>query len=125
MTNALETRIMEYWDWISVALFLLVTVDLLTTIYAASMVGPTAEANPLTRWLLGQGPVVLALANVAVVVVVVFLFNALMELLRVTPDRLQAPFMRGIELWLGVLLAAGLGIFANNLVVIFGGISLL
>ncbi len=124
LKSGLESRIQEYWDWISVALFLLVTVDMLTSIYAARAVGAAAEANPVTRWLLAQGPVALAGVNVAAVVLVGVLFYGLMELLRVTPARLQGPFARGIELWLGGLLAVGLVVFANNLVVIFGGRSL-
>ncbi len=39
----------EYWDWVAVALFLLVTVDMLTTMFAAAALGPVAEANPLMR----------------------------------------------------------------------------
>ena len=121
----LDARIEEYWHWITVALFLLVTVDLLTTIYAASVVGIGAESNPVTRWLVGQGPVALVGVNLAAVVLVVVLFYGLMELVRVTPERIQAPFLRLIELWLGVLLAAGLAVFANNLAVIVVGRSLL
>jgi hypothetical protein len=53
-----ESRIEEYWDWIAVALFLLLTVDLLTTLAAARLVGADAESNPLMRWLLGRGVVI-------------------------------------------------------------------
>lgn len=123
--TGLDGRIEEYWSWIAVALFLLVTLDLLTTIYAASAVGLDAEANPITRWLVGQGPVALVGVNLAAVVLVGVLFYGLMELVRVTPERLQEPFMRLIEVWLGVLLAAGLVIFANNLAVLVLGQSLL
>lgn len=120
-----DDRIEEYWDWIGVALFLLITVDLLTTLYAASAVGVYAETNPMTRWLVAQGPFVLVGVNVAAAVLVGVLFYGLMELVRVTPDRLRGPFMLTIELWLGALLAAGLVVFANNLSVIVIGQSLL
>lgn len=123
--TGLDARIEEYWHWITVALFLLVTVDLLTTIYAASAVGIDAEANPITRWLVGQGPVTLVGVNLAAVVLVGVLFYGLMELVRVTPERLRAPFMQLIEVWLGLLLAAGLAVFANNLAVLVLGRSLL
>ena len=122
---ALQERIEEYWGWIGAALFLLVTVDLLTTLYAASAVGVYAEANPMTRWLVTQGPAVLVGVNLAAAGLVVVLFYGLMELVRITPERLQPPFMRLIELWLGILLAVGLAVFANNLSVIVAGRSLL
>lgn len=121
----LDARIEEYWDWITVALFLLITVDLLTTLYAVNTVGVSAETNPLTRWLVTQGPYVLVGVNLAAAVLVGVLFYGLMELVRVTPERLQGPFMLAIELWLGALLAAGLVVFANNLAVIVIGQSLL
>lgn len=124
-TTGLDGRIDEYWDWITVALFLLITVDLLTTLYAAHAVGPTAESNPLTRWLLGQGGLALAVVNIVAAALVVVLFDALMGLLRGTPTRWQAGFALAIELWLGLLVAAGLVVFANNLLVIVAGISLL
>lgn len=125
MAGVSETRIEEYWDWISWALFLLLTVDLLTTLFAVRVVGPGAEANPVMRWLLSQGGIVLAGVNIAAAVVVVGLFNGLMHLLRATPVGLQTPFARLIELWLGLMLAVGLAVFANNLVVIAAGVSLL
>ncbi|MDZ7700936.1 MAG: DUF5658 family protein [Halobacteriales archaeon] len=121
----LDERIEEYWGWIAAALFLLITVDLLTTLYAAAVVGIYAEANPVTRWLVARGPVALVAVNLAAVGLVGLLFYGLMELVRVTPDRLRGPFMWLIELWLGVLLAAGLAVFANNLAVIVTGRSLL
>jgi hypothetical protein len=123
--TGLDARIAEYWQWIAVALYLLVTVDVLTTIYAASVVGLDAEANPITRWLVGQGPVVLVGVNLAAVVLIVLLFNGLMDLVRVTPAPGQAPLMRLIEIWLGLLVAVGLAVFANNLMVIVAGKSLL
>ncbi|MFB6353888.1 MAG: hypothetical protein ABEJ92_07350 [Halobacteriales archaeon] len=123
--TGLDARIEEYWGWIAAALFLLVTLDVLTTIYAAHAVGLDAEANPLTRWLVRQGPAVLVGVNVAAVVLVGVLFYGLMELVRVTPDGRRRPLMRLIEAWLGVLLAAGLAVFANNLAVIVLGRSLL
>jgi hypothetical protein len=40
-------RIEEYWDWVAVALFLLVGVELLTTLAAARVVGLGVLANNL------------------------------------------------------------------------------
>lgn len=125
MDATIEARIDEYWDWIAWALFLLLTVDLLTTVYAAHAIGAGAEVNPLMRWLLAQGGLALVAANIAAAILVAVLFYGLMEMLRVTPSELQVPFAIGIEVWLGLLLTLGLVVFANNLVVLLGGQSLL
>lgn len=115
MTPPGPDRIEEYWSWIAVALFLLVTVDMLTTIFAAARLGTSAEANPLMAWALQRGIVVLAVANVAAVVLVVAFFYALLEMLRRSPPRLRRPFALAIEVYLGLLVVAGLLVFANNL----------
>lgn len=63
-------------------------------------------------------------ANLIAVLLVDVLFYGLMEMVRLTPEPLQRPLMWGIELWLGILLAVGLSVFANNLAVIVIGRSL-
>lgn len=123
--DPLEARIREYWDWWGVALFLLLAVDVLTTAFAARAVGVGAEANPLTRWLLVQGPIALAAANVAAVVLAAVLFRAVVAMLRIAPDPVQGPYARVIEVWIGALVAVGLFVFANNLSVVVLGASLL
>jgi hypothetical protein len=111
-------RLEEYWDWVAVALFLLVTLDLLTSLYAAHAVGLEHESNPLMAWLLGQSlPVIVAIHLGAVVLAAVF-FHGLIELLRQTSPTYRRPMMRGLEVYLGLLVAAGLFLFANNLSVI-------
>ena len=120
----LDARIPEYWDWIAVALFLLVTVDMITTVYAARSVGLAWEANPLVRWSLTSGPAVFAAINLLTVVLVAGLFERVIETLQRTPAPYDRYLAGGIEAWLGGLLAAGLLVFANNLVVIFFGRSL-
>jgi putative Mn2+ efflux pump MntP len=114
----------EYWDWVAVALFLLVTVDMLTTMFAAAALGPAAEANPLMRWALGRGPATLVAMNVAAVVLAVGLFYALREMLGRTPGRYRRPFSLLVEVWLGSLVFAGLGVLANNLSAVLLGASL-
>ena len=121
----LDARVTEYWDWIAVALFLLVTVDMVTTVYATYAVGLVGEANPLVRWSLTSGPLVYGAVNLLTVVVVAGLFDRIVETLRRTPAPYDRYFAAGIEAWLGGLLAAGLLVFANNLVVVFHGRSLL
>lgn len=115
----------EYWDWVAVGLFLLITVDMLTTIFAAAEYGPLAEANPVTRWALVRGVVALAAVNVAAVVLAVAFFYGLLEMVRETPSPYARYFAVGVEVYLGLLVSVGLAVFANNLAVIFLGGSLL
>jgi hypothetical protein len=115
----------EYWDWLTVALFLLVTVDLLTTLGAAARFGVGAEANPLVAALLAGPLWALVAANLVAVVVAAGGFAALLRLLRETPPRLRERFALTVELWLGLLVAGGLLVFANNLAVVVHGASLL
>ncbi|MFB6127502.1 MAG: DUF5658 family protein [Halolamina sp.] len=115
----------EYWEWVAVALFLLVTLDLLTTLYAAAEVGRGAESNPLMRWLIGRSLATLIGVNVAAATVVCGLFRGLMAAYRATPAPYRRYFGYLIELWLGLLVAAGLVVFANNTAVIVLGESIL
>lgn len=123
--DRLDARVREYWSWIAVALFLLITVDMITTTYAAYRFGVVNESNPLVRWALVQGPAVFAGVNLLAVVLVTVLFDRVVELLGRTPEPYDRYLAAGIEAWLGGLLAAGLLVFANNLAVIFFGRSLL
>lgn len=118
-------RIEEWWDWFAVALFLLITVDLITTIGATIEHGYAAEANPIVRWLLVQGPLALAAVNLAVVVVAVLCFRNVVRIARRIPGPYDRYFAFGVELWLGAIVSLGLFIFANNLSVIVWGSSLL
>lgn len=123
--DQMEARIREYWEWIAVALFLFTTVDMITTVFAARSVGIDAEVNPLIEWTLTHGPLAYASVNIAVVILVVTLFWGLMVMLERTPSPVDRVFAVAIELWLGLVLTVGLLIFANNIVVIIFGESLL
>lgn len=115
----------EYWDWLAVALFLLLTVDTLTTYLAARRVGVDGEANPIVGWALTQGVWAVLAVNLVALVVTVCLFQALTGRIEVTPAPLDRYLGLVVELWLGVLLTLGLFVFANNLSVIVLGQSLL
>lgn len=123
--DTLEERISEYWDWVAVALFLLTTVDMVTTIYATAVVGPGGESNPFVRWALRQGPMAFAATNLLATVLAVLFFYALVEMIRTSPPPFDRYLALAVELWLGLLVAAGLFVFANNLLVIVYGWSLL
>lgn len=124
MAGDLEAWVDEYWGWTAVALFLLLSLDLLMTLYAAADVGIARESNPVMQWLLTQSLVVLIGLHLAVVVVAATLFYGLAELVREAPTRHLRPLRLGIEVFLGLLVAAGLFVFANNLTVIVYGSSL-
>lgn len=123
--DGLDARVQEYWSWLAVALFLLTTVDMITTVYAAFQVGVAGEANPIVRWSLLRGPVAFMALNLIAVVSVTLLFDTVLSVLRQTPAPYHRYLAAGIEAWLGGLLAAGLLVFANNLSVIFFARSLL
>ena len=119
-----EALIQEYWSWFAVALFLLLAVDLLTTAGAASEYGLAAESNPAMRRLPGRGLATVIGVHLTVVALGAFGFAGIVRLLR----RGRAPYDRYlaycIEVWLGLLVVAGLTVFANNLSVIVLGESL-
>ena len=114
----------EYWEWLAVAMFLLVTVDLLTSMSAAAVVGLDAEANPIMRWVLTQPIWLIAAIHLGVIVLVSTCFAGILLALGRTEAPYDAYFALCIEVWLGVLVAAGLFIFANNVTVIVHGVSL-
>ncbi|WP_153952205.1 hypothetical protein [Halosegnis longus] len=115
----------DYWSWVAVVLFLLIPVDLLTTAGAATLYGAQAETNPLMRWLLTRRFATIVAVHLVVLVAVVVSFRAMILLLEATDERYQRAFAYGIEAFVGLLLLAGLVVFANNLSVIVLGESLL
>lgn len=101
------------------------TADLLTTLYAASLYGPTAEANPSFQWMLGQGVLVVVAVNLVALVLLGWLFDGYYRLLMRTQGTEAWVLARSFELWLGLVIAGGLFVFANNLSVIVHGRSLI
>jgi hypothetical protein len=125
MSTATNQRIQEYWDWVAVALFLLITVDLLTSIYAAGVVGTEYEHNPLMAWLLGQPLSLLLAAHIVVAILATLGFRAIFGLIRQSEGLERTVLQWTTEVYLGLLVAVGLFVFANNLAVIVLGDSLL
>lgn len=115
----------EYWSWIGASLYLLLSLDLLTTLYAASQYGVGAEANPYMRWIITQNVPMLIAINLVTLVVLVVFFAGYLFLLRRTTGTMGWVMAKSFELWLALLLAGGLFVFANNLSVIIHGASLL
>jgi hypothetical protein len=120
----IESRTEEYWDWFAIALFILITVDMITTMFAAWQVGLAAEANPLMRWAQSQGLLTVMAFNLVATVVAVVGFYLLIGQLKATEPPLDRYLSLGLEAWLGLLISGGLFVFANNLSVIFHGRTL-
>lgn len=106
------------------ALFLLITLDMISSRYAAVAAGAAAEVNPIMRWVLQQNVVVLTSVNILAGFIAVGSFYFLMGLLDSSKDPYDRYLAWMIELWLGGLIAGGLFVFANNLSVIVHGRSL-
>lgn len=115
----------DYWSWVAVSLYLLLPLDLLTSLYAAAAVGVEAEANPVMAWLLTQSLVTIVGVHLAVATLAVACFYWLRVMFRRTSGALVRYFALGIQLWLGLLIAVGLAVFANNVSVIVHGRGLL
>lgn len=108
----------KWWQVFAVALFLLIPVDLLTTLLAVTKYGMVVEANPVMRWLLDQGLLAVALANVAVACLAVALFHAAVGSIRRAPPTYQRALTHVVNLWLGLLLVVGVVLVGNNLLVV-------
>lgn len=120
-----EDRTEEYWEWVAVALFLLITVDLLTSLFAAGVVGIEHEGNPLMAWALAQPLAVIIAVHVGAVVLAASGFWLLFDVIKQSAGRSRRFLHLATELYLGLLVAVGLFVFANNLAVIMLGRSLL
>lgn len=107
----------SYWSWVAVALFLLLPVDLLTTLLSAAVVGSDAEANPWMTWLLAQPLSVLVAVHLAVGAVAVAGFAAYEALSR-RSERFGAVMLQAVRVYLALLVTVGLIVFLNNLTVI-------
>jgi len=113
----------EYWVWASVALYVLLTVDMLTTMAAADAAGVHAEANPYMRWALEHGTSALVAVNLAALVVLAVLFEGVISLTTRTNDPYRDIVALTYEVWIGLLVSLGLFVAANNLLVAAFGVD--
>lgn len=119
-----ENRPEKYWRWYRVALYLLFSLDILTTLWATAIYGTDAEVNPIMVWLIEQGIVATVAVNLLALVVVVFAFSWVLTAIRSAPDPFDIVLEIVVEAWLGVLVLVGLFVAANNAAVILLGRSL-
>lgn len=108
----------RWWRWFGVALFLLIPLDLFTTLLAVGTYGTVVEANPIMRWLLQQGLLVVTVANLVVVGLAVALFHAAISHIRRVPPSYHPVLTRAVNAWIGLLIVAGVVLVANNLFVL-------
>jgi hypothetical protein len=120
-----ENRRSEYWSWAGAAMYVLLSAVPLTTMAAATNAGTYADLAPVFRWALDRGLVTFLGLQLGAAVVLLALFYGLIEAV----ERVEEPYDRTValafEVWVGLLIAAGLLLFANNLVYFFAGAGLL
>ena len=95
------------------------------TMGATIVHGVQAETNPFMRWVLTQGLLVIIAVHVAILILAVSGFSMLLRYGEQLPGATQRRFRLSTELWLGLLIAVGLFVYANNLAVIVLGGSII
>lgn len=120
-----ERRHQRYWRWFARALFLLLTLDILTTLVAKAIYGTGAEINPLMAWLIELGPVVLIVVHLLALFGVTVAFSQVIKVIESVSSPADIVLEVLLEIWLGLLLTAGFVIVVNNLFVIVFGRSVI
>jgi hypothetical protein len=113
-----DERVGRWWFWFAIALFLLVPLDLFTTLIAVGTYGTVAEANPLMRWLLEQGLFAVTIVNLAAVELAIYLFHTAIGRLRRVPPPYRSALTHAVNAWIGFLILAGIVLVTNNLLVL-------
>lgn len=114
----MDRYVRTWWRLFAVALFLLIPLDLLTTLLAVTKYGLGVEANPLMRWLLDQGLFAVTVANLVVAGLGVVLFHVAIDGIRDAPPTTHRALTYVVNTWVGVLLLAGIVLVSNNILVI-------
>lgn len=113
-----DARPGRWWRLFGVGLGLLLVGDLLTTLWARSVVGLGGEANPLMRSLLAHSLWSVVAVHLVVGAVAILSFGLFVDIL----SRLDPPEQRWLgrwcERWLIGLILAGAAIVCNNVAVV-------
>lgn len=124
MEKLSEEKRKLYW-WLSyVAIFLLIPVDMVTTIFAAFVYGADAEANWIIASAIQHGPVVFGGINLVAGFLASILFFGLLKLMDDTEGTEFWVLARSFEVWVGFLIIVGAFVAANNIAVVLTGQSL-
>lgn len=111
-------RIPEYWMWIALTFFVLFPVDLLTTMVAIDQFGLAVEANPIMRWLFEQGLVTVVTVHLLLAAIAVVCCHGILEAIRIEANSSRRSLALTFEIFIGLLLSAGLLVVSNNISVI-------
>lgn len=114
-----------YWSLAGLAVFLLIPVDMVTTVLAAHQYGVHAEANPLVRWSLQQGLLVFSVVNLIAGVLAIGAFGLLLRTMKNSTGIEFWITARMYELWVSSLIIIGIVVAVNNLLVVFTGTGLI
>lgn len=117
-TVEMDRYVDRWWLMFAAALFLLIPLDLLTTYVAISRHGTAVEANPIMRWLFEQGLLTVTVVNLIAVAFAVSMFHGALTQIRRAPERSHRALAYLVNVWVGVLLLAGVALIFNNLLVI-------
>jgi hypothetical protein len=113
-----DEEVEQWWLQFGVALFFLIPLDLLTTLLAVTKYGTAVEANPIMRWLLSRGLLLVGVVNVVVVCLVIGLFHLALVGMRRAPASRRSSLTHVVNVWLGVLLVTGVALVTNNLLAV-------
>lgn len=121
----LERRIRLWWVWFALALYLLITIDMITTMGSIAKYGIAVEGNPLMQRLFQQGLLAVVVVNLAVTAFAGGCFQAVVSLVRRMAPARARYFAYCVEAWLGILVLGGMLLALNNLGALLFGYSLL
>lgn len=117
--SGFERRVRRWWIGFTIALFLLLPLDLLTTFVSVSRHGLGVEANPVMWWLLNHGILVVTVAHLAVIVAAVVGFDRAIGAIRRSPAATRGQLSAGVDAWVAFVVAGGVVLVVNNLLAIF------
>lgn len=109
------------WRLFATAIALLLAADLATTAVAVGRVGLGAEANPIMRWLFSRGIGITVTVHLAILLVVVTGFAAVVRIGQSLDESRRRHYRRWCGRWLRALIVLGLLVVTINVTVIVRG----
>lgn len=103
-----------HWVGFGVALVVHLVIDLGTTLWLASLVGPAGELNPLMRWLIRQHLGLILGMHAIVGSIALLSFLGVVRVGNTLNHRVRLQYIRVCEVWIGVLILTGGIVVLNN-----------